>query len=87
VDWELGSSDGTTKCVSPFTAYLYGVVIILAVIIALGEWIGRRAHVHRTRDERDADYRSYLATAILWPLFITAVIFIVLWTTLTRRSR
>lgn len=85
MDWELSPSDGPAECVSPFTAYVYGVIIVLAVLITLGEWAGRRHR--RTHDQRDEDYRSWIAAAILWPLLVSAIIFIVLWSVLTRKPR
>lgn len=87
MDWELTPGDGD-GCgdVSPVVVYLYGVLIILAVVIALGEWFGRRQHRERTGDQRRSDFRAYIAMAVLWPLFIITVIFIVLWTVMTRRT-
>jgi hypothetical protein len=66
--------------------YLYGVLIILAVVITLGEWFGRRQRHGRSDEQRRSDFRTYIAMAVLWPLFIITVIFIVLWTVLTRRA-
>lgn len=88
MDWELGPADQSVGHeVSPTLAYLYGVVIVLAVVIALGEWNHRRRRQRRTDDERRSAFRSYILMAALWPLFTATVIFIILWMLLTRRSR
>lgn len=86
--WELSPGEGSGGCgeIDPVTMYLYGVLIILAVVIILGEWIGRRHHRERTDDQRRSDFRAYIAMAVLWPLFIITIIFIVLWSVMTRRT-
>lgn len=87
MDWEIApTDDGGCGDASATLVYLYGVLIILAVVIALGEWVGRRGKRGRSADQRDSDFRAYVAMAVLWPLFIITVIFIVLWTALTRRA-
>lgn len=84
--WDLRPlSDSMGSTVTPVTAYVYGVVVVLAAVIALGEWVGRRRQ--RTHDEHKSAYQTYAVMAVLWPLFIATVIFIVLWTILAPRRR
>lgn len=86
MDWEITPADGGCNDIEPVLMYLYGVLIILAVVIALGEWFGRRHRRDRSEEQRRSDFRTYIAMAVLWPLFIITVIFIVLWAVLTRRA-
>jgi uncharacterized iron-regulated membrane protein len=66
-------------------AYLWGVLITLAVILALQRWARHRTGTS-VRPSRERLW-SYAVMAVLWPLFIASIIFIVLWTVLTRRDR
>jgi hypothetical protein len=87
VGWEISPGDGS-QCddASPALIYLYGVLIILAVVIAIGEWFGRGDKHGRSEEQRRSDFRAYIAMAVLWPLFVMTVIFVALWALLTRRA-
>jgi len=65
-------------------AYLWGILIVLAVILALREW-GRRKFRDGGHRDRERLW-NYVVMALLWPLFVSAILFVVLWALLTRRS-
>jgi hypothetical protein len=58
--------------------YLWGFLVVLAVGLALGGWFTGKAR--RTPD----DLWAYFVAAMLWPLFICAVLFVILWNLLSR---
>lgn len=70
---------------SPFITYLWGFIIVLAVVLAIREWVRYkyRNTAHQIIHER---LWNYVVMALLWPLFISAVLFTILWVVLTRRS-
>jgi hypothetical protein len=78
-------ADDTFADTSPAVAYLWGVLITLAVILALQRWVRHRTR-GVTRPSRERLW-GYAVMAVLWPLFIASILFIVLWTVLTRRGR
>lgn len=85
--WEISPGDGGgCDDTSPALIYLYGVLIILAVVIAIAEWFGRGDKNGRSEEQRRSDFRGYIAMAVLWPLFVITVIFVALWALFTRRA-
>ena len=81
---DITSDDALHTEPTPIVVYLWGFLIVLIVILALREFAWRRnGRNHRTSRERAW---TYVVMAILWPLFFATVIFIVLWTLLTRRA-
>lgn len=95
MDWDSGpgslasiddvqSEDAFSADTSPITAYLWGFLITLAIILALREWVRHRAH-NRARVDHERVW-SYVVMALLWPLFVSAILFVVLWAVLTRRG-
>lgn len=81
---DLQGDDAWHGDVSPFIAYLWGVLIVIAVVLTLREWATRRARASGVGPD---GVWPYVVMGILWPLFIAALLFVVLWTMLTRRSR
>lgn len=62
-----------------FTLYVIGVLLIFGLILAIGIWTTRRGDP----SEHHYAYRTYFVLALLWPLFIASVVFVVLWNFLT----
>lgn len=80
---DISSDDALHAEPTPITVYLWGFLVVLIVILALREWAGR----HSSGSQRSGRERAwtYIVMAILWPLFIATVLFIILWSVLTRR--
>lgn len=76
--------DDTFGDASPISTYLWGFLIVLIVLLALRQW-SRRQLFGRGGAKHDRLW-DLVVMAILWPLFFASVIFIVLWTLLTRRG-
>lgn len=96
MDWDLtpgslapiddfSSDDALHAEPTPIIVYLWGFLIVLIVILALREWTWRRASGgnHRAPSER---VWTYVVMALLWPLLVATILFIVLWSVLTRRG-
>lgn len=81
---DVQADDALHANTSPFVAYLWGFLIVLAVILALREWSRHRLH-KANQASRDRMW-NYVVMAMLWPLFISAIVFVVLWVVLTRRD-
>lgn len=69
---------------SLISAYLWGFLIVLILLLALRQWSRGRLGA-RLGGARDRLW-DIIVMALLWPLFFATVIFIVLWTALTRRG-
>lgn len=63
------------------TFYLWGFLVMFAVGLALGGWFSRKGR--RNPD----DLWTFFVAAMLWPLFICAVLFAILWDLLSRNRR
>ena len=75
---------GSSGLSSLLTAYLWGCLVVFMVVVLIGETGGRQ---HRERKDANDGPRGYFVMAVLWPLFAAAVLFLVLWTLLTRTRR
>lgn len=66
---------------STLMLYLWGFLVVFIAAIALGSWTWGQAHRHHE------SLWTYFVMALIWPLFVCAVLFLVLWSALTRSSR
>jgi membrane-anchored protein YejM (alkaline phosphatase superfamily) len=82
--WDLDSSALPENAGAPslFFLYLWGVFIVFVVALAFGDWPWGR-----TQGEAPDTLWTSVVAALLWPLFACAVLYLVLWTLLTRSSR
>lgn len=64
-----------------FTVYLWGFVLVFAIAVAIGGWAYGKA-----KETRETLW-GYFVVAMLWPLFVCAVLFVVLWSILSRNRR
>lgn len=81
--WDLEpgpTADGAD--IAGTTVYLWGFVVVFVVALTLGGWAWDRA-----RQTTSDTLWDYFVMALLWPLFVSAVLYLILWTVLTRRNR
>ena len=83
VRWDLdtGSTPDNSELSGTLTIYLWGFVLVFAIALAVGGW----AYDKAKSTDREALW-GYFIMAMLWSLFICAVLFVVLWTVLSRKN-
>lgn len=81
-DLEAGAApEGSSDLVNGLTVYLWGFLLVFAIALAIGGW-GR----DKARDSGE-NLRTWALMALLWPLFVSAVLFVVLWTVMSRKKK
>jgi hypothetical protein len=80
-DLETGSTPENPELSGTLTIYLWGVLLVFAIAIAIGGW----AYDKAKKADRDEMW-GYFLVALLWPLFFCAVLFVILWTFLSRKN-
>lgn len=83
VRWDLdtGTTVDNSELSGTFTVYLWGFLLVFAIAVAVGGWAYDKAK------KTDREFlRSCILMGMLWPLFVCAVLFVILWTTLSRRK-
>ncbi len=83
IRWDLETAPTADSSQVPDTVlfYLWGFLVVFAIAVALGGWAWRSRH-----DSRETLW-TYFVMAMLWPLFVCAVLFLILWTALTKSER
>lgn len=80
-DLDTGGSSESPELSGSVTVYLWGFVLVFAIALAVGGW----AYDKAKGADREALW-GYFIVAMLWPLFICAVLFMILWTMLSRKQ-
>lgn len=81
-DLESGPTAVGSGISGTFTLYLWGFLVVFTLAVALGGWAWKQAH----REGADTLW-TYFVMALLWPLFVCAVLFMILWGILTSSHR
>jgi ABC-type dipeptide/oligopeptide/nickel transport system permease component len=82
--WDLDAGivpEGNSDLTSTLTVYLWGFLVVFAIALAIGGWGKDKA------GDRGENLKTYMLMGLLWPLFVSAVLFVILWTVLTRRKK
>ena len=61
--------------------YLWGFLLVFAIAMAIGGW----AYDKAKKTDREFLWSCFVM-GMLWPLFVCAVLFVVLWNVLSRRK-
>jgi len=77
-DIESGPAAESAELPGAIAIYLWGALIVFALALAFGGWVWDKA-----QRQGDDTLWTYFVMAMLWPLFVCAVVFMVLWTILT----
>lgn len=72
--------DTSPQLSGTLTVYLWGFLLMFALALALGGWA-----LNKARRNPD-DLWTYFVAAVLWPLFVCAVLFVFLWSLLSRNN-
>lgn len=81
VGWDLESGPAAQDPGVPgaLMFYLWGFTVVFTIAVAFGEWAwGKTRRVPRET------LWTYFVMALLWPLFVCSVLFLILWNALTR---
>lgn len=82
VRWDLdsGSTPENPELSGTVTVYLWGFLLVFAIALAVGGWAYGKAR----KTDKETLW-GYFVIALLWPLFFCAVLFVVLWSVLSRK--